>query len=130
MRYLQRGAAPICLAGFKHGADNWNDVTPAHKREIWQSLDPMQGNRCAYCEAELASAHRHIEHFVQKGRDPTRTFVWSNLFGSCNRQESCGIYKDHQAQAYADADLIKPDVDDPEHWLGSMPTAPSALAAG
>lgn len=77
----------------------------------------MQGKRCAYCEADIASADRHIEHFVQKGRDPTQTFAWANLFGSCNREDSCGKHKDSKGHPYADADLIKPDSDDPEQWL-------------
>ena len=117
MRRLARGPAPACLAGFRHGANTWGDVTPAQKQDIWASLEVMQGPRCAYCETSLAGDDRHIEHFVQKGRDPTRTFVWANLFGSCNREDSCGKFKDRQGRPYADADLIKPDAEDPEHAL-------------
>lgn len=117
MRQLNRGRAPSCLATFKHGANNWGDVTSDQKKEIWKGLDAMQGQRCAYCEADISSADKHIEHFVQKGRDVTQTFVWGNLFGSCCREDSCGKHKDAKARPYSDADLIKPDVEDPEQFL-------------
>lgn len=117
MHKLTRGLAPACLAGFNHGANNWADVTTAQKQEIWQFLESMQGSYCAYCEAVITADNRHIEHFVQKGRDPTQTFAWSNLFGSCNREDSCGKHKDGKGRPYVDADLIKPDAEDPEHCL-------------
>lgn len=116
MHKLHRGAAPTCLADFRHGLHNWGDVTPAHKAAIWTELKAMQGQRCAYCETDIGNAQKHIEHFRQKGRDPKGTFLWANLFGSCNREENCGKHKDRSA-AYPPADLIKPDVDDPEHCL-------------
>lgn len=116
MHKLHRGAAPACLADFQHGQHNWSDVTPAQKATLWTELEAMQGQRCAYCESEFRTAKRHIEHFCQKGRDPKGTFVWSNLFGSCNREDSCGKHKDESA-VYPPAVLIKPDVDDPEHFL-------------
>jgi len=117
MHRLARGPAPACLAGFRHGANNWTEVTSAQKQDIWAFLEAMQGPRCAYCEASIADGDRHIEHFVQKGRDPTLTFVWNNLFGSCNREDSCGKFKDSKGRPYADAHLIKPDAEDPEHAL-------------
>ncbi len=117
MHQLTRSPAPACLASFRHGANNWSDVTTPQKQEVWQCLNVMQGARCAYCEAAITKGDRHIEHFVQKGRDPTRTFTWSNLFGSCNREDSCGKHKDGKGRPYADSDLIKPDAEDPEQLL-------------
>nr|WP_316643257.1 retron Ec78 anti-phage system effector HNH endonuclease PtuB [uncultured Roseateles sp.] len=117
MRQLTRGPAPLCLTGFRHGAQNWSDVTPEQKAEIWQSLGAMQGKRCAYCEADISESDRHIEHFVQKGRVPAQTFSWHNLFGSCNREDSCGKHKDAKGRPYADHELIKPDIEDPELLL-------------
>jgi uncharacterized protein (TIGR02646 family) len=90
-------------------------VQPGDKGEIWQQLDVMQGRRCAYCENRIDGDSRHIEHFRQRSRYPAGTFQWDNLFGSCNRSESCGKHKDRCH--YADADLIKPDVEDPEEYL-------------
>lgn len=117
MRKLTRCASPSCLGQFRHGANNWGDVAGAQKKEIWQFLESMQGPRCAYCEASIGEGDRHIEHFIQKGRDPSQTFAWSNLFGSCNRGDSCGKHKDTIRRPYVDSDLIKPDTDDPEQWL-------------
>ena len=110
---------PAGLKRYRHGRDQWTITTPdgPEREEIWSFLDAMQGGRCAYCEAQIAQGGRHIEHFVQKGRVPSVTFAWDNLFGSCNRQDSCGKHKDEKSQPYADADLIKPDVDDPEQLL-------------
>ncbi len=116
MKKLQRGLAPACLSQFTHGANDWDDVSSADKTQIWLELDAMQGQRCAYCEGSIGEGHRHIEHFRQKGRDPTLTFVWNNLFGSCNREESCGKYKD-KCKVYPPAVLIKPDIEDPEHYF-------------
>lgn len=116
MRKLERGAAPACLASYRHGRDNWGKVTPLEKATIWTALEQMQGLCCAYCESPMITGSRHIEHFYQRDRAPALTFAWSNLFGSCNHKASCGKYKD-ELPTYRAADLIKPDIDDPEHFL-------------
>lgn len=121
MHKLQRGAAPACLANHQPGLHDWSDVSPAEKAAIWTELETMQGQRCAYCEAAIGKGSRHIEHFRQKRCDPAVTFLWSNLLGSCNREESCGKHKDHRSAPYPPADLIKPDVDDPESFLVFAP---------
>jgi uncharacterized protein (TIGR02646 family) len=117
MHRLNRGQTPLCLSKYQHGRNNWRDLTDQDREEIWQALEAMQGSRCAYCEAGITQYRRHIEHFVKKGRNPRVTFQWENLFGSCNREDSCGKYKDHSASPYSDADLLKPDVDDPDDFL-------------
>lgn len=116
MRKLERGAAPACLASYRHGRDNWSQVTPQEKAMIWTALEQMQGLYCAYCESPISIENRHIEHFYQRNRAPALTFSWANLFGSCNHKASCGKYKD-ELPAYRPADLIKPDIDDPAHFL-------------
>lgn len=116
MHKLNRGTAPACLGRYKHGQNNWNDVTPADKQGLWLALDAMQGQRCAYCEADISHGARHIEHFRQKGRDATQTFVWANLFGSCNCEDTCGKHKDKQP-VYPPEVLIKPDVENPDYFL-------------
>lgn len=120
MHQLQRGQAPGCLKNYKHGINNWADVTPADKADIWVALEAMQGQRCAYCEISISQTNRHIEHFRQRGRDPTVTFDWTNLFGSCNREESCGKHKDG-CGTYPPTVLIKPDIEDPERFLVFAP---------
>jgi len=110
---------PSCLSKYLHGRDNWEKVTSADRSEIWQHLAQMQGNFCAYCERELKQDYKHIEHFRQKASHiyPQGTFQWGNLFGSCNTQNSCGKYKDKNASPYNYSDLIKPDIEDPEHFF-------------
>jgi len=54
MHQLKRPSAPACLARFSHGLNHWGDVLPADKDEIWQQLNQMQQQRCAYCECSIA----------------------------------------------------------------------------
>ncbi|GHU03948.1 hypothetical protein FACS1894158_03340 [Betaproteobacteria bacterium] len=130
MHKLQRGAAPTCLAHYQHGRDDWSQVSSADKAAIWRELDDMQGKRCAYCEADISNTNnKHIEHFRQRGRFPQGTFDWSNLFGSCSREESCGKHKD-QCGAYNPADIVKPDVDDPEQFFVFVSDGAIAIRQG
>ncbi|UVM28914.1 TIGR02646 family protein [Pseudomonas sp. B21-021] len=77
----------------------------------------MQDTRCAYCDADISNLKRaHIEHFRQRDRYPQGTFDWTNLFGSCNREDACGKFKD-DCGPYDHNLLIKPDVDDPDDFL-------------
>jgi uncharacterized protein (TIGR02646 family) len=114
MHKLDRTAPPRCLKKYDYRRDRWNDVTDREKHEIWQQLEKMQGGLCAYCESELTEK-RHIEHFRQRSSFAKLSFEWENLFGSCNREDSCGKFKDKQS--YDPNDLIKPDVDDPDRFL-------------
>jgi len=117
MHQLERPSAPSCLARFRHGSNNWKDVLSADKDEIWQQLDQMQQQRCAYCECSIAGERKaHIEHLRQRARYPQGTFEWGNIFGSCNHVNSCGKYKD-ACGAYDHQDLIKMDEEDPEHFF-------------
>jgi uncharacterized protein (TIGR02646 family) len=113
MHQLHRGPAPSCLKQHHRNSGNdWQKVSPQDKAEIWVALQAMQLDRCAYCESKITAPKQHIEHFYLRSISPTKTFDWSNLFGSCNNQERCGKHKDKQS--FQPADLIKPDVEDPE----------------
>jgi uncharacterized protein (TIGR02646 family) len=115
MHQLQRDPIPpTCLANYRHGVNQWRELSHLDREEIWRKLGAMQGERCAYCEATLGEA-RHIEHFRQQSRYAAGTFAWDNLFGSCDHPDSCGKHKD-QCQ-YLPADLIKADIEDPERFL-------------
>lgn len=118
MHFLNRGPAPACLANYQHGVHQWTNITPSQPErvEIKTALETMQGRRCAYCECELDVHGQHIEHFRQRGRYPQGTFDWDNLFWSCEREDSCGKHKD-RCGVYSPTDLIKPDVEDPEHFF-------------
>ena len=93
MHQLNRPPAPACLSRYRHGRDTWGAVGPAEKTEIWASLNEMQMSRCAYCEGAFPD-NPHIVHFRQRSRYVEGTFDWQNLFGSCNKQDSCGKHKD------------------------------------
>lgn len=133
MHKLVRPIPPLCLSQYQHGRDNWGSVTQDHKSEIWLKLDEMQQHRCAYCEAEIRTAREnsnsHIEHLRQRRSYPQGTFVWSNIFGSCNRQDSCGKYKD-DLSPYNHQDLIKMDTEDPELFLEFLPDGNVVPAKG
>ena len=118
MHLLRRGPAPSCLAHYHHGAYNWtqNSPTPTERDEIRVELERMQGRRCAYCEGDLDVHGQHIEHFRQRERYPQGTFAWDNLFWLCEREDTCGKHKD-KCGVYPPSDLIKPDVENPEHFF-------------
>ena len=105
MKKLVRGDAPYCLAKFKHGKDNWSVIRDnGLGKDIWEKLNIMQNGFCAYCECNLRKNNNfkgHIEHFIQRDKDPRLTFDWSNLFGSCNNPDRCGKYKDGNPVAKA-----------------------------
>ena len=109
---------PGGLNKYRHGRDSWSGESPTadERLVIWEKRIAMQGERCAYCEAKIAVDDRHIEHFRQRSRYPQGTFQWSNLFGSCNRQGTCGDHKD-KCGAYNHTHLIKPDEEDPDDFL-------------
>ena len=119
MRKLVRGEGPRCLSRYKHGVDKWSPDSPTReeREQIWNHLEAVHDIRCAYCEADISNRdNAHLEHFRQRARFPQGTFAWNNLFGSCNREASCGKFKD-SCGAYDHAVLIKPDDDDPDAYF-------------
>jgi uncharacterized protein (TIGR02646 family) len=119
MRRLDRTicTVPQCLGHYQHGQHTWDDVPSADKAQIRAQLEVMQGRRCAYCEGSLDALGQHIEHFRRKSANPALTFDWSNLYWSCDQNDSCGHYKDRGAGPYNVADLIEPCVDDPDRFF-------------
>lgn len=101
------------LTNFTGGLNQWREVTLSY---IWPPLQAMQGEYCAYCESSLREK-KHVEHFRSRNRFPQLTFSWPNLFGSCCGKRCCGTFKENGAGRYNPNDLIKPDADDPEHYL-------------
>ncbi|MEZ6016514.1 MAG: retron system putative HNH endonuclease [Planctomycetota bacterium] len=99
-------------------AGDWADMAPAEKHEVWSALGEMQGTRCAYCDRGLDEKKRHIEHFRERRQFPELTFTWSNLFGSCDDEHSCGKKKGRARQGDVDyARLLKPNDVDPGEYL-------------
>lgn len=130
MHRLYRGTPPGCLANFQHGSDNWNALGFTEKEEIRDALNSMQGKRCAYCECQLSSDNQHIEHFWQRSYYPQGTFAWDNLFWSCCQNDSCGKHKDLLPITYDHRDLIKADVDNPEHFFHFMSDGTISIRSG
>ncbi len=122
MRKLLRGPMPDVLADKlrqkkRNPALNWRDVTPEEKAVIWQALEKMQGDRCAYCERSLDGHKKHIEHFHKRVDHDAGVFDWHNLFGSCLDLHCCGKHKDEKAKNWKVEDLLKPDEDEPDEFL-------------
>ncbi len=118
MKRLHRGVAPEVLTHYKHGQHNWEDVTPTDKAAIRDAIREMQCGLCAYCEGSLDALDQHVEHRCRKRRHPGRTFEWTNLFGSCDRKDSCGHFKDSGAAPHYECHvLLDPCVDDPDDYL-------------
>ncbi|MFZ4802600.1 MAG: retron Ec78 anti-phage system effector HNH endonuclease PtuB [Chlorobium sp.] len=118
MHKLERSSAPECLSQYSPEKDRWKSVTPENRAQIREQLNAMQQQRCAYCENSTAGNNaQHIEHFRQRSEYPQGTFEWKNLFGSCNRNHSCGKHKDSLAGQYNYQDIIKPDEEDPDHFF-------------
>ena len=112
-----RVEAPECLKSYRSGEHTWSTVSDDHKKQIWSKLTLIQGSLCAYCEGDLINLGQHIEHLRSRGQYPGHTFGWENLYGSCNREDSCGIYKDREANPYDPNDLIAPAVEDPDRFF-------------
>lgn len=125
VRKLQRTPAPACLRRFKHGRNQWGELTTSaqYNSEVWQQLEAMQGRFCAYCERGIrANTHTnrpdaHIEHFYRRRDEPGKTFDWHNLFGSCNDKNTCGGHKDNKARHINPELVCKPDSIDPSGFL-------------
>ena len=113
-------AKPSCLASYNYQQHTWEDVSSSGKSQIRNSLKKMQDCRCAYCEGSIYSNNGHIEHFRRKNpaHFPELSFVWCNLFLSCDSLQHCGHHKDRpNAGCYNPADLVKPDKDDPDQFF-------------
>lgn len=61
----------------------WNNFSTEAKREIHNSLTPLQNGLCVYCEEKLDKYGFHIEHILSKTLNPPLTFEYSNLSLSC-----------------------------------------------
>jgi uncharacterized protein (TIGR02646 family) len=129
MRHLERPPLnPNCLDKYNYITDAWRPKpesglpqapSETDRKQIWNTLNDMQLNVCAYCEGGL-EAGGHIEHFAKRSSYRELTFEWTNLFGSCNREDCCGHFKDSSHSQYKNynlQDLIKPDVENPWEFL-------------
>ena len=124
MKKLVRPLAPVCLQHLKTlSPTSWN-LSQSDKNLIWQSLNTMQSNFCAYCEGALIGSECHIEHLIPQNILKTMRgrsiYEWNNLFGSCDNSEHCGRFKDHIVKDYDSENLIKPDIEDSSQYLSFL----------
>jgi len=120
MRKLERPQSPACLERYR-AERTWGILAKKDTQEIWDALDTMQRELCAYCEREISATTpraRHIEHFKPRSTHPHEAFIWENLFGACNDNNFCARFKDSpKCPQYNIEDLVKPDVESPSTVL-------------
>jgi uncharacterized protein (TIGR02646 family) len=124
MQFIDRSAVPIpdCLV---KPPERYNDLNGLNKEEIRTTLLKIQGGRCAYCERRTGDGRKdgHIEHFRNQAVHVNLECEWTNMFWSCNDENTCGKYKDkcvNQSgpQKVFDRDhIIDPGVENPEDLL-------------
>jgi uncharacterized protein (TIGR02646 family) len=61
----------------------WGSFSTEGKKEIHNSLTPLQNGLCVYCEQKLSMYSFHIEHILSKSLNPFLTFEYTNLSLSC-----------------------------------------------
>jgi uncharacterized protein (TIGR02646 family) len=126
MHKLNRDSVPVpaCLTNPPEGW-TYTDLRGADKDQIRAALFAIQKQRCAYCERRTGdqSNDGHIEHFRDQANHQDDTLAWTNLFWSCNDENTCGKNKDKcrkeqgLRRRFNVADLVDPAVDDPEMFL-------------
>lgn len=137
MRKLSRpDDGPECLAAVPAGTP-WSSFGPPCKPKVRQALETMNTDRgpaalCSYCESLLTEASgAHIEHLFPKSDHPDKTYRWDNLYLSCQSTDHCGHYKDSTAAPdYDPADLIQPDIDNPDDYLHFHSSGEVAVRSG
>ncbi|AWB84707.1 retron system putative HNH endonuclease [Corynebacterium liangguodongii] len=97
------------------------EVARAQRAEIRSALEEMSkggpDHLCNYCESRIGD-QCHIEHLTPRSKNGKLTYSWANLFLSCNSTQHCGHYKDRAGnRGYTPADLIHPDLEDPDDFL-------------
>lgn len=126
MRRINRNAVPVPECLNQAQVDRtYAHLRGAEKTQIRTSLLEIQGQRCAYCERRTGTGARdgHIEHFRKQADYQDITLTWSNMFWSCNDENSCGKYKDGCCRdsgvraRFNPSNLIDPSVDDPDDFL-------------
>jgi len=92
MRHLLRLPEPLILtqrriqwldtllASGKTRPDSSKYGNPAIK----QQLNTISFNKCFYCESKLKDKPKEIDHHIEVSIDLTLSYIWSNLFLSCD----------------------------------------------
>lgn len=99
MHKFNRGEAPVDFKIIKRKYANWDAFIGSSEHiVIGDQLYEQQDHYCAYCEIYLHDKEDgFIEHLERQRDNYKRIFDWSNMFFSCRKHDSCGIYKDDHA---------------------------------
>jgi len=79
---------------------NWNDFHRNAKEVFFESRQQIlieeQNCYCGYTEKLINEEyHCHLDHYIKKSLDSTKTFEWNNLIASCNDDDYGARYKDN-----------------------------------
>ena len=119
MHQFKRGDTPVDFTIIKRKYANWDSFigSSAHIA-IGDQLYEQQDHYCAYCEIYLHDKEDgFIEHLERQRDNSKRIFDWSNMFVSCRKHDSCGIYKDDHAGNFKLADIIDPSRENPSDFF-------------
>lgn len=121
MHKFTRGMPPVDMAVTKRRFRNqWDDsfLKSEEHAAIGDCLYTGQARHCAYCDVKINDMKAgHIEHLERRSDNPQRIFDWSNMFFSCNHNDSCGNFKDNERLQFNAADIVDPSVDDPADFF-------------
>ena len=131
MQKFNRGCSPVNLPSLEKecrqsGINPWeyfyNQYRAMHD-QLSVSLYEAQKHCCAYCECQLKHPSipktSHIEHLERQSDNPNRIFDWSNMFLSCDNNDSCGIFKDESKPriVFNAQDIVDPSYEDPQDFF-------------
>jgi uncharacterized protein (TIGR02646 family) len=113
-------SVPGCLAVHDDPPRRYSDLHGSEKAEIRSALHSLQALRCAYCGRRTGAGPKdgHVEHFRRQADSPGLDRTWTNLFWSCNDEETCGKHKDKcdrpigPQATYNPSDLLDPSTED------------------
>ena len=121
MHKFERGEEPECLRKARKQKQSWEKFAKTDGRdELAECLYERQDQRCAYCDMAIKKrGDGHIEHLERRRDTPQRALDWDNLFFSCQREDSCGKYKDSEIKTAIDSSrVVDPSQEDPLDYFG------------
>lgn len=105
MKRIDRGPEPQSWSDYKQRNKNarYDDLqlTKSGQRarqEMRKHLVETQHGLCAYCCSKISADNNksHIEHIRPRSLFPNETMDYSNLVGSCDNPETCGLIKGNE----------------------------------
>ncbi len=106
----------------KNNPSNWNDIPGDLRYNMrMHMLVYEQECLCGYSEIplEAESTSSHIDHFIMRIHDPSKTFDWNNMIVSTIDEDFGGKYKDntYKIQPHEYSQIFNPIVDDMAQYI-------------